>query len=77
MQVMTEPPPHPLHVFETMLPAFAKRVYHLLTVLMQHWGTDGYRTMWPPYAFPLQEHQTLGALIPARTGQVGSQVAEP
>src|SRR5262249_31081525 len=73
----TEPPRHPPQVFETTLSSFAKRVHRLLAVLLQQWGIDGYRTMWPPYAFPSQEHQTLGELIRASTGQVDSPVAEP
>jgi len=72
----TELPGHPPTIFETTLSQFAKRVHHLLRVLFQQWGIDGYREMWPPYEFPLQEYSTLGDLIDERPGQPAKQIAE-
>lgn len=70
----TEPPIHAPQVFETTLYQFARHVHHLLTALLQQWGIEGYREMWLPYAFPLQESHTLGEYIADRSGQAGVHV---
>jgi hypothetical protein len=69
----TGPSAHPPQVFELTLYQFARQVHHLLTVLLRQWGPEGYRAMWPPYEFPIQEHHTLGEFIAARSGQASEQ----
>jgi hypothetical protein len=70
------PPEHPPTTFEKTLPHFATRVRHLLAAVLKRWGMEGYREIWPPHEFPLQEYRALGDLFDERSGQTAEPIAE-